>query len=87
MLSEKYDQVLTNIEGHNRTLAELNERTEKQEEIFKRRNNEFVELSAIVYNLEQCSRPTNLNIHGLKKKGNKNVMNLLQDLLVKLGDT
>lgn len=74
---EKYDQTLMKIEGHNRTLTELNRITEELEEKFRQRDKEFIGLSMMVNDQAQYSRHTNLEIHGVKKEENQNLISLL----------
>lgn len=84
MLSEKYDDLLKKVDDHNRTLVELSKRTQVLEERLKEREQDIVELRAVTDDLEQYSRRSNVEIHGVAKKDNENLMEVVKHLAQKL---
>lgn len=84
MLSDQYDEILRKVDGHRKTLADLEERTQLLEERFKKKEQDNLEMRAITGDLEQYSRRSNVGIYGVQKQENEDLFEVVKDLAHKL---
>ncbi|XP_077501509.1 uncharacterized protein LOC144112558 [Amblyomma americanum] len=75
LMSTKYDEVIARMEKQSADISDLGKRVEKLET--KLKEGEIKQLKREVNNLEQYSRRQNLEIHGLQKHNNENLLEKL----------
>lgn len=82
MLSEKYDDVLSQLKRQDRDITSLRKRVEELENSDSAK--EIKNLKKEVNELEQYGRRQNLEVHGIPQSENENLLTKLNDVAVKL---
>ncbi|CAN7975382.1 unnamed protein product [Ixodes persulcatus] len=84
MLGSQYDEILKKVKTQEDTTLELNKKVSKMESAMSKQEMEIRELKTTVDNMEQYSRRKNVEIHGIQKKENENLLEIIQCLANKL---
>lgn len=75
MLSSKYNEITR--------LDQLRKKVDLLEEQLKKKDDKSKELKMVLARMEQYSRHTNTEIHGVSKVDNKDLMDILEGLSIK----
>uniref|UniRef100_A0A147BAN2 Putative crack-1 is transposable element n=1 Tax=Ixodes ricinus TaxID=34613 RepID=A0A147BAN2_IXORI len=84
MLGSQYDEILKKVKTQEDTTLELNKKMSKTESEMSKQEMEIRELKTTVDNMEQYSRRKNVEIHGIQKEENENLLEMIQCLANKL---
>lgn len=84
LLAAKYDEILSTLGEQNRTINDLQKRTQELETAVREKDATILELKANVSSIEQYSRRKNVEIHGVQKKENEDLVEEVKKLAGKL---
>ncbi|KAH9379121.1 hypothetical protein HPB48_019888 [Haemaphysalis longicornis] len=84
LLSDKYDEILTKVDGQVKTVEQLKKEVDSLEVQVTDREKEIKDLQLAVDNAEQYSRRCNLEIHGLPEAKKEDLVEVVQNLAQKL---
>lgn len=84
LLSDKYDEILTKVDGQGKTVEQLKKKVDTLEAQVTDREKEIKGLQLAVDNAEQYSRRCNLEIHGLPEAKKEDLVEVVQNLAQKL---